>query len=129
MTRANSADQSSRFNNSQNTSVRVKELSVKMPSFDAESSTTCNWTSFIQAFEDMVIEMNWEGIEFNKLNICLEGKAKQVYRSFDDSFKNSYSTVRDQFTALYGDIVERGAATAKLFHIKQCADQDLNCFV
>ena len=79
MTHANSTDQSSRFNNSQNTSVHVKELSVKMPSFDAESS---NWTSCIQYFEDMVIEMKCEGIELNKLKICLEGKAKQVYRSF-----------------------------------------------
>ena len=68
-----------------------------MPSFDAE---TGNWTSDIQDFEDMVIEMNWEGIELNKLNVCLEGKAKQVYRSFDDSTKNSYIAVRDQFTAL-----------------------------
>ena len=125
-TRASSADQSSRLNNSRNTSVRVKEPSVKMPSFDAE---TGNWTSFIQDFEDMVIEMNWEGIELNKLKVCLEGKAKQVYRSFDDSTKNSYVAVRDQFNALYGDIDERGAATAKLFHIKQCADQDLNSFV
>ena len=73
--------------------------------------------------------MNWEGIELNKLKVCLEGKAKQVYRSFDDSTKNSYVAVRDQFTALYGDIDERGAATAKLFHIKQRADQDLNYFV
>ena len=32
---ANSADQSSHFNNSRNTSVSVKEPSVKMPSFDA----------------------------------------------------------------------------------------------
>ena len=125
-TRANSADQSSRLNNSRNASVGVKEPSVKMPSFDAE---TGNWTSFIQDFEDMVIEMNWEGIELNKLKVCLEGKAKQVYRSFDDSTKNSYVAVRDQFTALYGDIDERGAATAKLFHIKQRADQDLNSFV
>ena len=72
----------------------------------------------------MVIEMNWEGIELSKLKICFEGKAKQVYRSFDDSIKNSYAAVRDQFTALYiyGDIDERGAATAKLFHIKQRAD-------
>ena len=74
-THASSADQSSRLNNSRNTSVRVKEPSVKMPSFDAE---TGNWTSFIQDFEDMVIEMNWEGIELNKLKVCLEGKAKQV---------------------------------------------------
>ena len=125
-TRASSADQSSRLNNSRNTSVRVKEPSVKMPSFDAE---TGNWTSFIQDFEDMVIELNWEGIELNKLKVCLEGKAKHVYRSFDDSTKNSYVAVRDQFTALYGDIDERGAATAKLFHIKQRADQDLNSFV
>ena len=125
-TRASSADQSSRLNNSRNTSVRVKEPTVKMPSFDAE---TGNWTSFLQDFEDMVIEMNWEGIELNKLKVCLEGKAKQVYRSFDDSTKNSYAAVRDQFTALYGDIDERGAATAKLFHIKQRADQDLNSFV
>ena len=125
-TRASSADQSSRLNNSRNTSVRVKEPSVKMPSFDAE---TGNWTSFIQDFEDMVIEMNWEGIELNKLKVCLEGKAKQVYRSFDNSTKNSYVAVRDQFNALYGDIDERGAATAKLFHIKQRADQDLNSFV
>ena len=125
-TRANSADQSSRLNNSRNASVRVKEPSVKMPSFDAE---TGNWTSFLQDFEDMVIEMNWEGIELNKLKVCLEGKAKQVYRSFDDSTKNRYVAVRDQFTALYGDIDERGAATAKLFHIKQRADQDLNSFV
>ena len=125
-TRANSADQSSRLNNSRNASVRVKEPSVKMPSFDAE---TGKWTSFIQDFEDMVIEMKWEGIELNKLKVCLEGKAKQVYRSFDDSTKNSYVAVRDQFTALYGDIDERGAATAKLFHIKQRADQDLNSFV
>ena len=126
MTRTSSADQSSRLNNSRNTSVRVKEPTVKMPSFDAE---TGNWTSFLQDFEDMVIEMNWEGIELNKLKVCLEGKAKQVYRSFDDSTKNSYVAVRDQFTALYGDIDERGAATAKLFHIKQRADQDLNSFV
>ena len=125
-TRASSADQSSRLNNSRNTSVRVKEPTEKMPSFDAE---TGNWTSFLQDFEDMVIEMNWEGIELNKLKVCLEGKAKQVYRSFDDSTKNSYAAVRDQFTALYGDIDERGAATAKLFHIKQRADQDLNSFV
>ena len=96
-TRANSADQSSRLNNSRNASVRVKEPSVKMPSFDAE---TGNWTSFLQDFEDMVIEMNWEGIELNKLKVCFEGKAKQVYRSFDDSTKNSYVAVRDQFTAL-----------------------------
>ena len=54
-TRANSADQSSRLNNSRNASVRVKEPSVKMISFDAE---TGNWTSFIKDFEDMVIEMN-----------------------------------------------------------------------
>ena len=79
---ANSSDQSSRFNNSRNMSVRVKEPSVKMPSFDVE---TGNWTSLIQDFEDMVIEMNWEGIELNELKVCLEGKAKQVYRSFDDS--------------------------------------------
>ena len=51
-----------------------------------------------------------------------------VYRSFDDSTKNSYVAVRDQFTALYGDIDERGAAKAKSFHIKQRADQDLNSF-
>ena len=43
-TRANSADQSSRLNNSRNASVCFKEPSVKMPSFDAE---TGNWTSFI----------------------------------------------------------------------------------
>ena len=55
---------------------------MKMPSFDAE---TGNWTSFIQDFEDMVIEMNWEGIELSKLKVCLEGKAKQVYRSSDDT--------------------------------------------
>ena len=55
-----------------------------MPSFHAESG---NWTSFIQDFEDMVIEMNWEGIERSKLKVCLEGKAKQVYQSFDDSTK------------------------------------------
>ena len=36
-TRANSADQLSRLNNSRNASVRVKEPSVKMPSFDAET--------------------------------------------------------------------------------------------
>ena len=126
MTRTNSADQSSHFNDSPNASVRVKEPSVKMPSFDVESG---NWTSFVQDFEDMVIEMNWEGIELSKLKVCLEGKAKQVYQSFDDSTKNSYVAVRDQFTALYGDIDERGAATAKLFHIKQRADQDLNSFV
>ena len=52
-----------------------------------------------------------------------------MYRSFDDSFKNSYSAVRDQFTALYGDIDEWGAATAILFHIKQRADHDLSSFV
>ena len=90
-TRASAADQSSRLNNSRNTSVRVKEPTVKMPSFDAE---TGNWTSFLQDFEDMVIEMNWEGIELNKLKVCLEGKAKQVYRSFDDSTKNSSSLLR-----------------------------------
>ena len=97
-----------------------------MPSFDGESG---NWTSFIHDFENMVIEMNWGGIEVSKLEICLEGKAKQVYRSFDDNIKNSYAAVRDQFTALFGDIDERGAATAKLFQIKQCTDQDLNFFV
>ena len=123
---ANSADESLRFNNSRNASVCVKEPSVKMPSFDAR---TGNWISFIQDFEDMVTEMNWEGIELSKLKVCLEGKAKQVYRSFDDSTKNSYVAVRDQFTALYGDIDERGAATARLFHIKKSADQDLNSFV
>ena len=101
-------------------------LGAHIHSFDAE---TGNWTSFIQDFEDMVIEMNWEGIELNKLKVCLEGKAKQVYQSFDDSTKKSYVAVRDQFTALYGDIDDRGAATAKLFHIKQRADQDLNSFV
>ena len=42
------ADQSLRLNNSRNASVGVKEPSVKMPSFDAESG---NWTSFIQDFE------------------------------------------------------------------------------
>ena len=42
---------------SHNTSVRVKELLVKMPSFDAESGC---WTPFIQYFDDMVIEMGWE---------------------------------------------------------------------
>ena len=77
----------------------------------------------------MVTEMNWEGIELSKLKICLEGKANQVYRSFGDSTKNSYVAVRDQFTALYGDIDERGAVTARLFHIKKSADQDLNSFV
>ena len=56
-THANSADQSSGLNNALNASVHVKEPSVKMPSFEAE---TGNWTSLIQDFEDMVIEMNWE---------------------------------------------------------------------
>ena len=52
-----------------------------------------------------------------------------MHRSFDDSIENYYSAVSDHFVALYGDIDERGADTAKLFHVIQRADQYLNYFV
>ena len=98
------ADRSS-FNHSRgNTSMRVKEPSVKMPTFDPKSN---NWTTFIQDFEDLVNEMGWQGQEITKLKFCFLGDSKEIFRSLPTSVQGNYEIVKKKFFSIYGDADER----------------------
>ena len=76
---------------------------------------------------DMVIEMNWEGIELNKLKICLEGKAKQVYLSFGDSIKIVILLFR--ISLMHYMVTLMKGVLLLLSYFIQLAEQDLNYFV
>ena len=117
----------SSFNHSRgNTSMRVKEPSVKMPTFDPKSN---NWTTFIQDFEDLVNEMGWQGQEITKLKFCFLGDSKEIFRSLPISVQSNYEIVKKKFFSIYGDADERQANALKLYNCKQGDDQDLQSLV
>ena len=53
----------SQLGTTRNSSSRVEEPSRLMPTFDPK---TTNWKTFIQDFEDLVVEMGWSGQEISK---------------------------------------------------------------
>lgn len=120
------ANTSSFLGNSRNSSVRVKEPSTKLPTFNAVDT---KWSIFIRDFEDIISEMGWEGQELSKFKLCLTGKAKELFRSFHTDVQGNFQRVKENFTALFGDTHERARATRQLFKLKQQPDQTLDDFV
>ena len=121
------SNSSSSFNHSRgNTSMRVKEPSVKMPTFDPKSN---KWTTFIQDFEDLVNEMGWQGQEITKLKFCFLGDSKEIFRSLPISVQGNYEIVKKNFFSINGDADGRQANALKLYNCKQGDDQDLQSFV
>ena len=52
---------------------KFKEPSRLMPTFDPK---TTNWTTFMQDFKDLVLEMGWHGQEISKLKLCFSRTMK-----------------------------------------------------
>ena len=109
-----------------NSSSRVKEPSRLMPTFDPK---TTNWTTFIQDFEDLVVEMGWHGQEISKLKLCFSGTVKEFFRALPLECQTNYQLLKKRFGAIFGTADEQQSSALKLYNIQQESDQDLHTFV
>ena len=116
----------SQLGTTRNSSSRVKEPSRLMPTFDPK---TTNWTTFIQDFEDLVVEMGWHGQEISKLKLCFSGTVKEFFRALPLECQNNYQLLKKRFGAIFGTADEQQSSALKLYNIQQESDQDLHTFV
>ena len=79
-----------------------------MPTFDPK---TTNWTTFIQDFEDFVVEMGRHGHEISKLKLCFSETVKEFIRAlfissatFQTDGDHSVVETRDHSGNLNGDL-------------------------
>ena len=116
----------SQLGTTRNSSSRVKEPSWLMPTFDHK---TTKWTTFIQDFEDLVVEMGWHGQEISKLKLCFSGTVKEFFRALPLECQNNYQLLKKRFGAIFGTADEQQSSALKLYNIQQESDQDLHTFV
>ena len=116
----------SQLGTTRNSSSRVKEPSRLMPTFDPK---TTNWTTFIQDFEDLVVEMGWHGQVISNLKLCFSGTVKEFFRALPLECQNNYQLLKKRFGAIFGTADEQQSSALKLYNIQQESDQDLHTFV
>ena len=94
----------SQLGTTRNSSSRVKEPYRLMPTFDPK---TTNWTTFIQDFEDLVVEMGWHGQEISKLKLCFSWTVKEFFRALPLECQNNYQLLKKRFGAIFGTADEQ----------------------
>ena len=99
---------------------------LMMPTFDPK---TTNWTTFIQDFEDLVVEMGWHGQKISKLKLCFSGTVKEFFRALPLECHNNDQLLKKRFGAIFGTADEQQSSALKLYNIQQESDQDLHTFV
>ena len=109
-----------------NSSSCVKEPSRLMPTFDPK---TTNWTTFIQDFADLVVEMGWHGQEISKFKLYFSGTVKEFFRALPLECQNNYQLLKKRFGAIFGTADEQQSSALKLYNIQQESDQDLHTLV
>ena len=105
----------SQLGTTQNSSSHVKEPSQLMPTFDPK---TTNWTTFIQHFEDLVVEIGWHSQEISKLKLCFSGTVKEFFRALPLECQNNHQLLKKRFSAIFGTADEQQSSALKLYNIK-----------